>query len=141
LRARLPSQGRRQEDQDGCRGESGATGGYQEAPAVRASRPCNTRLDRRRRFGWGQGRGRGVESRILTENRGLQLLQLPSGLDPDLLDQQPSSVQILLERVSLTPGPVERQHQVRTQPLAVGILANKGLQLGYELGGVSKRKL
>ena len=56
--------------------------------------------------------GRRVESRVLGEDRSLELLKLAAGLEPKLLDQPAARVAIALERVGLAPGSVQREHQL-----------------------------
>ena len=82
------------------------------------------RLPRRRR-----------ELRVLAEDRPLELLQLPPRLDAQLVDEQPPGGANRLERLRLPAGAVERQREPAPQALAVGMLGDRGLELGHD-GGV-----
>jgi len=61
-------------------------------------------------------RRREVDGRILPENRPLELAQRRTRLDSEL-HEQPPSLLVGLERVRLPPRPIERQDQLRSQPL------------------------
>ena len=81
------------------------------------------------------------ERRVLGEDRPLELAQPLSRLDPELLDQRPARVLVGLQRVGLAVGAVEGEHQLRAQPLAVGVLADQGLELADDLGVATEREL
>ena len=87
------------------------------------------------RGGTATGRGRRrlgqqqVERRILREHRALELLQLATGLEPEVLHQRPPGVAERVERLGLAAGSVEREHQLRVEPLAVRVLGDQRLQL------------
>ena len=74
-------------------------------------------------------RRREVERRVLGEYRPLELAQTLAGLDAELLDQRPARVLVGLQRVGLAVGAVEREHQLRPQALAVGVLGDQRLEL------------
>ena len=54
-----------------------------------------------------------VESRVLSEDRLLELLEGRARLDPELVDEQPPGLAVDLERLGLATGAVEREHELR----------------------------
>jgi hypothetical protein len=80
----------------------------------------------------------GIEGRVLAEDRLLELAKSPGGLNSELVDQVTASVPVRLERLGLPVGPVERQHQLRPEPLAQGMLARERVELGHELSGFAQ---
>ncbi len=85
---------------------------------------------RRRRH----GRGRIDEQRRVVSQHGrLQALQLGSGFQPELLGQRDAPVLVDPQRVRLSPGPIQRHHQLGPQPLAQGMLGDQGVEFGDEL--------
>src|SRR5262249_57037155 len=58
-----------------------------------------------------------VERRVLLEDRALELAQRVAGLDPELLHERPARALVDGERVGLSPGAVQREHQLATQAL------------------------
>ena len=58
-----------------------------------------------------------VQARVLIEDRGFELAQLATGLDAQLLGQRRSGPPVGAERVALPPRAVQREHQLRPQPL------------------------
>ncbi len=52
---------------------------------------------------------RGVERRVLAENRLLELAELLAGLDAELLDERFARVLVRGERLGLPPGAIERK--------------------------------
>ena len=88
--------------------------------------PNVPRLDRRRarrlgprrlgprRLGLRGGRGWpvAVEGRVLPEDGLMKVAERAAGLDPELAHERSPSVLVDLERLSLTPGPVEREHEL-----------------------------
>ena len=75
------------------------------------------------------GSGRKCQCWVLPEHGALQLLQRPSGLDAELINEDPSRRLVRLERLRLTPGPVEREHELAPKPLTEWVLCGKFLQL------------
>ena len=63
------------------------------------------------------------------------------GSMPKLLDQRPARVLVGLEGVRLAVGSVEREHQLRAQPLPVRVLVDEPLQLADHLGVAAQREL
>ena len=78
---------------------------------VPASRPSHLRhLDRRLRFE--------IERRVLRQDGDLQLLQVRSGIEAQLLEQLLACPVVGGQRVGLPPGAVQRQHQLFMEPFA-----------------------
>src|SRR6266545_8245352 len=71
---------------------------------------------------------------VLREDRPLKPLERRTGFDAEPVDQQLSRHPVQLEGVHLTPAPVQRQHELRTQPLPQGMLGYQTLELGHQLG-------
>jgi hypothetical protein len=82
-----------------------------------------------RRLGHGE-----VESRILPQDRLVQLTQATSGLDAQLLDQHGACSPEGLQRLGLAAGAVQAQHQLATQALPQRMLPHQPFQLAGELG-------
>ena len=70
-----------------------------------------------------------VQRRVLTEDRLLEVTQSLARLDPELLDEDATSVPVGLERLSLAPGAVEREHQLAPEALAQRVARNQGLEV------------
>ena len=68
------------------------------------------------------------------EDRLVELVQLGAGLDPELLDEHLARVAVGLQRVGLAAAAVQREHQLRVQPLAPRVLAGELLELADQLG-------
>ncbi len=77
----------------------------------------------------------GQERGVLSEDRGLELLELGAGLETELLGERRARRAIRGERVGLTPRAVEREHQQLAQPLPQRELADERLQLRDHVGG------
>jgi hypothetical protein len=77
----------------------------------------------------------------LPKDRLLELLQRWSRLDPQLLDQRCARIPVCLERVHLPSRPVERKHQMATQPLTEGMRPDQLLNLRDELAMSPERKV
>ena len=60
----------------------------------------------------------------------MQLAKRPAGLDAELLDQHAAGGLVGLERLSLPPRAVEREHQLRAEAFPQRMLADEPLQLG-----------
>ena len=74
--------------------------------------------------------GRRVERRVLRQHAALELAQLGSGVDPELVRQHVASPAPRLESRTLAALAVERQHQQRPPPLAQGVLGDQPFQSG-----------
>ena len=64
----------------------------------------------------------------------MQLAELAAGLDPELVDERAPRALIGVERLGLTAGAVEREHQLAAQPLAQRVLGHERLELAGHLG-------
>ena len=80
------------------------------------------------------------QCRVLAEDRGLEVLELRSGFDPELFDEGRPGGPIRLQGVRLPFGAVEREHQLAARPLAERLLCNEGLELGHELVVAAERR-
>ena len=72
--------------------------------------------------------GRRGERRVLRQYRSLKFPQTLAGLDPQLFDPGAARVLVGLERIGLALAPVQRKHQLGTQALAIGMLADQRLE-------------
>ena len=78
----------------------------------------------------------GLEPRVLGEDHPLEFAQLRARLEPQFLDQQTPARAHHLERVRLTPGAVEREHQLPAQTLPQRVLGDERAQLADEVDGL-----
>ena len=76
----------------------------------------------------------GSSSRVLSQDRALELLQTPARLEAELLCEHPARLLIRLERLRLAARAIEGEHELSAQTLPQRMLADKGLELGDELG-------
>jgi hypothetical protein len=76
---------------------------------------------------------RRVQSRILAEDRPLELLQSRAGLDPQLVDERSARVLVGVERLGLATGAVQRRHQVPAQALPERVLGDERLEFADQL--------
>ena len=103
------------------------------APASPASSRCAPDEDGARRVR-NLHRGCLLEGRVLAENRLLELPQLPTGLDPELLDQRATGRLIGVEGLRLPAAAIQREQQLAAEPLAHGVLGDHRLELSDEVG-------
>ena len=68
----------------------------------------------------------------MREDRTLQLPQLESRLEAQLIVEELSTVPVRLESFRLATGAVQREHEEPAQPLTKGVLADKRFELGHE---------
>ena len=80
------------------------------------------------------------ERRLLAQDRRLQLPQLRRRLDPELAAEQPPGVAVDAEGVGLASGAIQRQHQLRAQPLSQRVGRDERLELADELGVAPERE-
>ena len=66
--------------------------------------------------------GRG-DARLVTQDLGLEALQLRARLDAELLDEARAGVLVDVERLRLPAGAVEREHELTAERLAERVLA------------------
>ena len=84
---------------------------------------------------------REVERRIVAQDRLLQGLELRARLDTELVDERQPRPPVGLERVRLTAGAIERQHQLLAERLAVRMLLDERLERRQERAMVAERQL
>ena len=72
------------------------------------------------------------EGDILGEDGPFQLLEVPTRLDPELIDEHAPGVAIGLQCLRLTPRSVQREHVRPPQPLAIRMLGDQAFQLTGE---------
>ena len=82
-----------------------------------------------------------VQRRVLDEDRPLELLQLDARLEPELVVQERPRPPVDLEPFGLPAAAVEREHQLRAEALAVGVLGDERLELGDERELAAEREL
>ena len=75
-----------------------------------------------------------IECGILFQDRRLELLQLTSGFDAELLDQGPAGGAVGVQRLGLSSGAVEGEHELRSRSFAQRLLGDKALELADHLG-------
>ena len=86
------------------------------------------------------GGGR-IQRRVLTKHRGLQLSQLWSRVDAELVGQDSPGPLVRLQRVTLPAGPVQGQDQLAPQPLTQRMLTHQVLELAGQLAMATEHQL
>ena len=79
------------------------------------------------------GRGRRQPDVRLPEHPLFEVPQLLAGLDPLLLDEDPSDPSVRGQRLRLSTAPVEGDHQLGPQPLAVRVERHQSLEVRHDL--------
>ncbi len=102
-----------------------------QARARRAERPARPRA---------VGYARSVERRVLSQDPPFEQPQLGARLEPELVERGARGA-VGLERLRLPARPVERQHQLPAQPLALRLLRDQDLELADELGVTAEREV
>ena len=74
-----------------------------------------------------------LEPGVLSQHRAVQLLELATRLDAELVDKQPAPRLVGLQRFGLPAGTVEREHVLAAQSLPYGIFLDKDFELTDEL--------
>ncbi len=130
----VPSTDRQPDPEPGRHGEDGGAEGDQRTGAPEGDRTTGTR-GWGARDGWGSRhrRHRGRQRGVLGEDAPLEVLQGPSGLDAQLLGEGAAAGGVPLERLGLAAAPVEREHELATQPLAQRVLLDERLELAHEV--------
>jgi hypothetical protein len=75
----------------------------------------------------------GLELGIVREHPALELPQLFTRLEAELVGEQRARLAVDLESVAPPSGSVEREHQLGPQPLPERVLGHEGLELGNDL--------
>ena len=81
-------------------------------------------------------RGR-FERCILSQDRLLELPQLPPRLDPEHLDQGSSPIRVCGQCLSIAARPIEREHQVPAQSLSQRMVPHECLELTDEVAAAA----
>src|SRR5580765_595826 len=76
-------------------------------------------------------RGRS-QRRVLAEDRKLDLAKLARRLDSELGVESGSGVGVDPERVALSTGSIQREHQLAAEPFSMGMLVDECFELGDE---------
>ena len=71
----------------------------------------------------------------------LQPAQLRARLEPQLVDQRAARVGVGLERLGLATAAVEREHQLRAEPLPQRVACDERAQLRDQLGVAAEREV
>jgi hypothetical protein len=79
---------------------------------------------------WAASRGWG---HVLAKDRRLQVAELRSGLDSELLDERAPGPVVRRQRIRLTPRAVQGKHQVAPQALAERVEGEDAFELVHEL--------
>ncbi|HET6752077.1 MAG TPA: hypothetical protein VFL71_22755, partial [Actinomycetes bacterium] len=82
----------------------------------------------------------GLQRTVLGEDRLLQPLQRRGRVDAQLLGQHRAGLLVDAQRVRLPPGAVQRQHQLRPQPLAQRVAGDERVELADEQGVAAERQ-
>ena len=77
----------------------------------------------------------------MSQDRLFQAPQRLARLDPQLLDERPSSVLVDVQRLRLTVATVEGEHELRAQPLLQWVLRDKRLELRDEVDVPAERQV
>jgi hypothetical protein len=64
----------------------------------------------------------------LAQDRALELLEVVTRVDPELLDEGSTGVLIRSERLRLPTRPVERENELPSQALPIRVRGDQGLQ-------------
>ena len=83
----------------------------------------------------------GAELGVVRQDHSLEPSQLRPRLDAELVDEHLTPDAHRLERLRLSAGSVQRDHQLSAQPLAQGMLGDQRLQLADQVLGTSAGEL
>ena len=81
-----------------------------------------------------------VERSVVAKDRELKLLQLGPWFEAGILNETGTALVIAIESVPLPAAAVEREHQLATHPLSIGVLAHQLLELGHERSRATHRE-
>ena len=82
-----------------------------------------------------------VEHAVLRQDRLLEVPQPAARVDPKLLAERPPRVLIGLESIRLASAAVQREHELRAQPLTQGVVRDQSLKLGRHARFVPERQV
>ncbi len=112
---------------------------HDREPEEKAPGARPRRLPRHVGCAWGRhrlpglGERRGRERLVLPQDGSLEIAELLSGLEPELVVQPRAQATVRLERVRLSPRAVQGEHQLGVQALLIGVLDDEGLEGSDEL--------
>lgn len=78
--------------------------------------------------------GGGCEPALLAEDRAVESFQLLARLDPEVVDERRPGRLVRVERLCLTAGAIQREHEQSAKRLAERMLCDDSLELGDHLG-------
>ena len=78
---------------------------------------------------------------VLREDRSLEIPELVTGLEPELVDQATARDAIRLERVSLPARAVQREHQLTPETFAQRMLTHQRLELAHQPRVIAQREV
>ena len=84
---------------------------------------------------------RRVQRRVVGQDGPLQTLELLAGVQSELVDERVAGALVLGQRVGLPPAPIQREHELAAQPLAVGVLGDQRRQLARQIGVAAEREV
>ena len=84
---------------------------------------------------------RRLQRGVLGQDRSFELLELATGLEPELVDQPTPRDAVALERVGLATRSVQREHQLTDKALAQGMLVHERLELPDQPCVLAQREL
>src|SRR5712691_2112319 len=110
----------------------------EEELRVHRLEPCKplVRTHIGRTYGLGSHRLAAIEPSVVGEDRRLESLKLGTRLDPQFADQHLPGSREGVESLRLTPGSVQRDHQLAPTPLPEWLFSNHGLELRDELAWI-----
>ena len=68
------------------------------------------------------------------EDRALELLQLDTGLEPELVGEDRATRLVDVQRLGLPSRPIQRQHELAAKALAQGMRTHESLELSDDGG-------
>ena len=77
---------------------------------------------------------RRVEQTVVVQDRSFEILQRPSGLEPELVEQDAPSILVCSQRLGLPATAIEGEHQLPSKALAEGMVSDELLELTRRLG-------
>jgi hypothetical protein len=87
------------------------------------------------------GIARRRQIRVLPEDGRLELLQRLARLEAELVGELLPGLAIRLERLRLTPAPVEGEHELEPEPLPHRMAGHECLELRHQLGVAPEREV
>src|SRR5439155_26767109 len=82
-----------------------------------------------------------LERRVVAQDRLLEIVQRATRFEPELVNERPAGVLVGGERLGLTAGTVERNHQLGPQLFTQRMVGDERLELADQTGVPSKSDL